>query len=52
MYDALITSEIALESLSGRKAIIVLTDGMDNQSSATAEDVIARIGVSGCRYPP
>ena len=47
MYDALISAEVALEGIAGRKAIIVLTDGMDNQSSASAEDVIAQIGASG-----
>ncbi|MBN1450912.1 MAG: VWA domain-containing protein [Anaerolineales bacterium] len=47
MYNALIEAEKALESVSGRKAIIVLTDGMDNQSSSTAEDVINSIGESG-----
>ncbi len=47
MYNALIEAEKALESISGRKAIIVLTDGMDNQSSSTADDVINAIGESG-----
>jgi VWFA-related protein len=47
MYNALVEAEKALEPVSGRKAIIVLTDGMDNQSSSTLEDVIAGIGESG-----
>jgi len=47
MYDALISAVGQLESESGRKAIIVLTDGMDNASSATARDVIERIGPAG-----
>ena len=47
MYDALIEAEKALESVSGRKAIIVLSDGLDNQSRSTAEDVIAGVGESG-----
>jgi len=47
MYNALIEAEKALEGVSGRKAIIVLTDGMDNQSSSTANDVITGIGESG-----
>ena len=47
MYNALIEAEKALESVSGRKAIIVMTDGMDNQSSSTADDVINSIGESG-----
>lgn len=47
MYDALMEAVTALESASGRKAIIVLTDGMDNQSSNTIDTVIAGIGTSG-----
>lgn len=47
MYNALIEAEKALESVSGRKAIIVLTDGMDNKSQSTAADVITGIGESG-----
>lgn len=47
MYNALIEAERALESASGRKAIIVLTDGLDNRSQSTLEDVIAGIGESG-----
>jgi VWFA-related protein len=47
MFNALIEAEKALEGISGRKAIIVLTDGMDNQSHNTAEDVITAIGPSG-----
>jgi Ca-activated chloride channel homolog len=47
MYNALIEAEKALETVSGRKAIIVLTDGLDNKSQSTADDVIAGIGESG-----
>ncbi len=47
MYDALIEAEKALEGVPGRKAIIVLTDGMDNRSKSTATDVIAAISQSG-----
>jgi len=47
MYNALIEAEKALDGVSGRKAIIVLTDGMDNQSHATLDDVINGIGESG-----
>jgi len=47
MYNALIVAEKALEGVSGRKAIIVLTDGMDNQSSSTSADVINGISESG-----
>ncbi len=47
MYDALMQAVTALEGVSGRKAILVLTDGMDNQSSNTVETVTAGIGTSG-----
>jgi Mg-chelatase subunit ChlD len=47
MYNALVEAEKALESVSGRKAIIVMTDGMDNQSSSTLDDVITGISESG-----
>ena len=47
MYDALIEAERALATVSGRKAIIVLSDGLDNQSSSNAENVIASVGESG-----
>ncbi|HXQ36169.1 MAG TPA: VWA domain-containing protein, partial [Anaerolineales bacterium] len=47
MYNALTEAEKALEGVSGRKTIIVLTDGLDNKSQNTAEDVIAGIGESG-----
>ena len=47
MFDALIEAENALEGIEGRKAIIVLADGMDNHSQSTADDVINQIGPSG-----
>lgn len=47
MFDALIEAEKALEGIEGRKAIIVLADGLDNHSKSTAEDVINQIGPSG-----
>ena len=47
MFNALVEAEKALEGVSGRKAIIVLTDGLDNQSQITADDVISTIGPSG-----
>ncbi len=47
MFNALIEAEKALEAASGRKAIIALTDGMDNQSQSTADDVIAGISQGG-----
>jgi hypothetical protein len=36
-----------LEPLPGRKAIIALTDGLDNRSATTGEQVLEQIGPSG-----
>lgn len=47
MYDALGQGTKTLASASGRKAIIALTDGMDNRSSTNADNVIAGIGPAG-----
>jgi len=47
MYDALVEGIGQLEPVPGRKAIIVLTDGMDNSSTATLEETLARIGGEG-----
>ena len=47
MYDALMGGVEILGPVSGRKAIIVLTDGMDNRSKSTPEDVITSIGPAG-----
>ncbi|MCX6027584.1 MAG: VWA domain-containing protein [Chloroflexi bacterium] len=47
MYDALERAIGMLNTQSGRKAILVLTDGMDNRSQRTADQVIAAIGPSG-----
>ena len=47
MYDALMTAIDQLQGVEGRKAIIVLTDGLDNSSSANANDVVNRIGDAG-----
>lgn len=43
MYDALIAAEDALKDVSGRKAIITVTDGLDNRSTHKASDVIAGV---------
>lgn len=47
MYNALMEAEKALEGVAGRKAIIVLTDGLDNKSQSKPDDVINGIGQSG-----
>lgn len=47
MYDALLVAIDQLEGQSGRKAIIVLTDGLDNSSSAGRNSVIEHIGPAG-----
>lgn len=47
MYDALMYAVEILAPVSGRKAIIVLTDGMDNRSKAAPADVISSISPAG-----
>ena len=47
MFDALAQANQILQNYPGRKAIIVLTDGMDNQSKETSDQVIKTIGTSG-----
>ncbi|HEY3313628.1 MAG TPA: VWA domain-containing protein [Anaerolineales bacterium] len=47
MYDALAQGTEILKDVSGRKAIIVLTDGLDNVSKTTPESVIESIGPVG-----
>jgi VWFA-related protein len=47
MYNALVEAEKNLESVNGRKSIIVLTDGLDNRSQSNLEDVIAGVSQSG-----
>ncbi len=47
MYDALAQAAKILEPVSGRKAIIVLTDGLDNLSKATPDEVIQSIDAGG-----
>ena len=47
MLDALVQANQILQNYPGRKAIIVLTDGMDNQSKKTSDQVIQTIGTSG-----
>lgn len=47
MFDALVEAEKALSNITGRKAIIVLADGLDNHSQNTVDSVIEQIGPSG-----
>ncbi|HEY59745.1 MAG TPA: VWA domain-containing protein [Anaerolineae bacterium] len=47
IWDALTASVELLNPLPGRKAIIMLTDGMDNASQSTPEDILGSIGFSG-----
>lgn len=47
MYDALISAVNQLNSVSGRKAILVYTDGLDNRSKSSVDGVISSIGRSG-----
>ena len=47
MYDALMKAVDVLNPLPGRKAIIVLTDGLDNRSKNTPEKILESIGQKG-----
>jgi VWFA-related protein len=47
MFDALDQVVQLLQDVPGRKAIIVLTDGLDNRSKYTADDVIQAIQAGG-----
>jgi VWFA-related protein len=47
MFDALVEAEKNMSSIAGRKAIIVLADGLDNHSQNTVDSVIEQIGPSG-----
>lgn len=47
MFNALMTALDELEGVQGRKAIIVLTDGLDNSSQWAAPDVVARVQSEG-----
>lgn len=47
MYNALAQAANVFADVTGRKAIILLADGLDNRSTITADEVIQQIGPSG-----
>lgn len=47
MYDALVTAMDLLEAIQGRVAVIALTDGLDNRSKISPQEVIQMIGPEG-----
>jgi len=47
LFDALAQAARILQEVSGRKAVIVLTNGSDNRSKTTADEVIQAIGSGG-----
>lgn len=47
MYDALVEAVQGLQDEAGRNAILVLTDGLDNRSQHTLDQVIEQIGPAG-----
>jgi len=47
MFDALDRAAQLLQAVHGRKAIIALTDGLDNRSKRNADEVIQAIGAGG-----
>jgi VWFA-related protein len=47
MYDALARAIDLMEAVSGRKAVIVMTDGLDNRSKISPQEVIRMIGPEG-----
>lgn len=47
MYDGILEATKALEGVTGRKAVIVLSDGLDNRSSTSEEAIVNAVGPSG-----
>jgi VWFA-related protein len=46
-FDALIAAENAVKDITGRKAIVALTDGLDNMSQTNSGDVLEGISEGG-----
>lgn len=47
MYDAIWNAVEQLSGVEGRNAIIVLTDGLDNRSHVSPQEILQRIGAQG-----
>ena len=47
MFDALAQGVETLTSITGRKTIVLLSDGLDNRSQSAVDDVIEAIGPAG-----
>ena len=47
MFDALLSAEQLLANVGGRKAILLLTDGMDNRSKSNEDGVVSGMGPGG-----
>jgi VWFA-related protein len=47
MFDALMKAIQVVKPIPGRKAIIVLTDGLDNSSTSTSQEVVDTVGQVG-----
>ena len=47
MYNAILKAAVSLENVQGRKTVLILSDGMDNQSSSTEDNIVDSVGPSG-----
>ena len=47
MYDGILKASVLLENVQGRKAVLILSDGMDNQSSSNESNIVDSVGPSG-----
>ena len=46
LHDAVVTAFDAIEPATGRRALVLVSDGMERNSTRTAEDVLARVRAS------